>query len=559
MSGQVDLKQVRGGIGKGISRSLDPASAQYVLAMFQKDAPVGDDELNLVQQIAQVMLTRSLEGILTDGLAAGGLDFTGGSGVLNLLPSLIFFNSFPVSVANPDGTGAKVAVNLPSVASLSGSQTRSDLVWLEFWFEEVGPAGVLANGASSSVFKLGGMGNSTLTNVILNPTLNEELTRRVQLRWRVRTESSRTTIGNSPNNTNGLVAQGGNASEPDDLDTTTYVPSSLRRFVEIDSSSKLHRAGDPTSQAMSQALGAVDGYVWALPVAVVSRRAGQTTIASGDIASSMPRAQLKLQVPRSTIYPPLPDPLPGELNLPQRLIYEGVAVDSLTGQGSDTQTLATQSLAVKFTVTAAPEFVQVGNTIQVSRAALRLKTDSGSALGRDITVELRANASVTLNSVTYDVPANTVLASFVLPGRWLTDAARWISVPLDVAVAQGAKVWLVVRSAGDAAVDPLWECEAATPPDANHTPRYSVASNPTTVDWQTGSVINVAPPLHAALYTGYAGAVVHALEGSTPVVSFVEYDSDGNVTYTGSKDASGARLAHFSYQGGVIARLDEVV
>nr|WP_304101039.1 hypothetical protein [Mitsuokella multacida] len=136
--------------------------------------------------------------------------------------------------------------------------TREDLAYLEAWFEEVAPTGSPEDD-DESVYKYGGLASGTVANDILDPTAEDETSRRIQLRWNIRTAAD-VNFTNYPagiNNTDRVKARGGNNSDTD------YGYASL--------GNGLYCAGDGSSAACT-ALKCVDGYVYAIPLFHVHRR-----------------------------------------------------------------------------------------------------------------------------------------------------------------------------------------------------------------------------------------------------------------------------------------------
>lgn len=141
--------------------------------------------------------------------------------------------------------------------------TRVDLAFLEFWQEQIN--------YTESILQYGGAANSTLPNDLLDSRIGLETTRRVQLKWRIRVAGGIDSIGHpnlldDPN----VKAWGGTGS------ITTWA------FSQTANDTGLFVAGDGTSMAQAN-LNTTDGYVYAIPLIQVNRRATITAIASTDL------------------------------------------------------------------------------------------------------------------------------------------------------------------------------------------------------------------------------------------------------------------------------------
>ncbi|MGN0958618.1 MAG: hypothetical protein ACI4OK_06775, partial [Selenomonas bovis] len=142
------------------------------------------------------------------------------------------------------------------VAPNSGS--REDLAFLECWFEEVAPSGSPEDD-DENVYRYGGIASGTLANDLLDSVAGAETTRRIQLRWNIRTvtDVNFTNYPKGVDNGDRVKARAGAQSD------TNYTFGSV--------GNGLYRAGDG-SEAACSTLKCVDGYVYALPLFRVHRR-----------------------------------------------------------------------------------------------------------------------------------------------------------------------------------------------------------------------------------------------------------------------------------------------
>lgn len=241
----------------GFSRILNPEARDFTMVAFQQAKPLLDSEMNLMQLIQNKQkadLIRNLlsPGIITMNTTTGVTDKKNtvriSSAVANMNGWLLYLYG-----ANRTDTASDIIF---SAAPYNGS--REDLAYVEAWFEEVAPTGSPEDD-DENVYKYGGLASGTVANDILDPTAEDETSRRIQLRWNIRTvaDINFTTYPEGVNNTDRVKARGGNNSDTD------YGFASL--------GNGLYRAGDGSTSACSS-LKCVDGYVYAIPLFRVHRR-----------------------------------------------------------------------------------------------------------------------------------------------------------------------------------------------------------------------------------------------------------------------------------------------
>jgi hypothetical protein len=184
---------------------------------------------------------------------------------INLTPFSAIMNGYEVYAFGGNGTKGSTKV---TVGTAPAAGTRDDLVLLEAWFELITP--------SSTIDAYGGKDQGTVTNDLVDSDIKAETSRRTQLKWRIRSVSG-VAFASYPNGVNDPVvkAQGGAATPT----TLTFSSADGRLFIAGSGSTS-----DKTT------LNTVDGYVYALPLAKVTRRAGVTAIASTDIADLRKRS-----------------------------------------------------------------------------------------------------------------------------------------------------------------------------------------------------------------------------------------------------------------------------
>ena len=241
----------------GLSRILNPGNSSFSMVTFQQAKPLLDSELNLSQQIQNKARADIIRALLSPGILSMTTitDVTDRKNALRISNAVANVNGWLVYL---NGQNRSDALSDIIFAAAPYNGTREDLAYLEAWFEEVAPTGSPEDD-DESVYKYGGLASGTVANDILDPTAEDETSRRIQLRWNIRTAAD-VNFTNYPagiNNTDRVKARGGNNSDTD------YGFASL--------GNGLYRAGDGSSAACT-ALKCVDGYVYAIPLFRVHRR-----------------------------------------------------------------------------------------------------------------------------------------------------------------------------------------------------------------------------------------------------------------------------------------------
>lgn len=256
-----DLVRIIGSSPYGVSKYQQSLLAYWTAILIQKNHALGDSEGNLLgSQLAQAS-QRIWSGLGGAGLLA--LCTPGASGVANVAR----LHSGAAGVqALIGGTIAELrsaadAVTLDvTLSAPPGSGTRTDMIYLEVWQEEVQPT-ISPEAASNLVYKRGNTSNATpLANDLVVVT-STETARRLQVRYAIRAAAD-------------VVALSA-------ITTAGYAYTAGPVVGE-------YLAGDGSLIA-AQALGTADGYKRAIVLATVARSAGVTTIAAIDISASAAR------------------------------------------------------------------------------------------------------------------------------------------------------------------------------------------------------------------------------------------------------------------------------
>lgn len=241
----------------GFSRILNQGSRNFSMVAFQQAKPILDSEMNLTQLIQNKARADLIRTILKPGIISikTTTDVTDKKNTLRISEAVANMNGWLLYLYGANRTDASSDIVF-TPAPYNG--TREDLAYLEAWFEEVAPT-ESPEDDDENVYKYGGLASGTVANDILDPTAEDETSRRIQLRWNIRTAAD-VNFTNYPagiNNTDRVKARGGNNSDTD------YGYASL--------GNGLYRAGDGSSAACT-ALKCVDGYVYAIPLYHVHRR-----------------------------------------------------------------------------------------------------------------------------------------------------------------------------------------------------------------------------------------------------------------------------------------------
>ena len=241
----------------GFSRILNQENRNFSMVAFQQAKPILDSEMNLTQLIQNKARADLIRTILEPGIISikTTTDVTDKKNTLRISEAVANMNGWLLYLYGANRTDASSDIVF-TPAPYNG--TREDLAYLEAWFEEVAPTGSPEDD-DESVYKYGGIASGTVANDILDPTAEDETSRRIQLRWNIRTAAD-VNFTNYPygiNNTDRVKARGGNNGDTD------YGYASL--------GTGLYRAGDGSSAACT-ALKCVDGYVYAIPLYHVHRR-----------------------------------------------------------------------------------------------------------------------------------------------------------------------------------------------------------------------------------------------------------------------------------------------
>lgn len=256
----------------GLSRILNPGNSSFSMVTFQQAKPLLDSELNLSQQIQNKARADILRALLSPGILSMTTitDVTDRKNALRISNAVANVNGWLVYLNGQNRSDALSDIVF-SAAPYNGS--REDLAFVEVWFEEVAPSGSPEDD-DENVYRYGGIASGTIANDLQDSVAGDETTRRIQLRWNIRTATdvNFTSYPKGVDNGDRVKARAGAQSD------TNYTFGGV--------GNGLYRAGDGSSAACTT-LKCVDGYVYALPLFRVHRR-NQTAYDATDNKEGAP-------------------------------------------------------------------------------------------------------------------------------------------------------------------------------------------------------------------------------------------------------------------------------
>lgn len=264
MANPIALRNI---IGKtatgGVGSVLTPDDRAFAMLLMQTGNAGSHAEINLLQQLFDMRLAELTQLISFSGWTSREELITGAPANSFYLPAdWVHVNGRLLYVADPAGVNERVTVGAGSPPEAG---TRTDLIFLEHWLQEVAPTGSTEDD-DEDVYQYGGVGNSTVANDILLASMpsiegSKESSRRIQMRWRIRAVQDAEEMTDAT-----VLAQGGR-----DAPQATFV------FVPDGRDPNLWVSGAGT-QGAGEDLMTVNGRVYGIPIATLLRSAGDSTI-----------------------------------------------------------------------------------------------------------------------------------------------------------------------------------------------------------------------------------------------------------------------------------------
>jgi hypothetical protein len=274
--------------GGGVSRVLDPTGTEFVEVIWQEGKPPLDAEVNLLQELSMNFTRRTV----LRGAPSGWLgnetnplmDYTTNPSWSNWLKfgkqrsgELQSFmwaavNGWIIPVGgtktgtppgSPNDTDTTNWITLDPPPSNAGD-FRIDFVFLEVWLARIPPNPATTNKpAASSIYRYGNVegGFSYIADDLQDIDIGFETTQRVQVQYRVRVAKGLVGFASYPDGFDPVVVKAQGAATA----VTSFTFQNMKNTL---GDPGLWRAGD----GLTNSLGTVDGYVYAIPIAAVFRR-----------------------------------------------------------------------------------------------------------------------------------------------------------------------------------------------------------------------------------------------------------------------------------------------
>jgi hypothetical protein len=278
-----------------VSRTLDPTNKSLVTVIGIHDNRITDADVNLIQDLQDY----KRQELLSDVTCSGGLTYA--PMVFNpylansfTIPAFdVLFRGEVVRIGGHNSSDlTKNIVTLPQPVfwanGVSGDPARIYIVYLEIWFEELNPdtpEGYYVDASDLLYYYPYGCVNAAVSNMIPNDTVDpfqgEETTHRSQIQWALRAQSvamsydfSTYAFGLDPG-TSSAETIWGQASQPAPVNGSPY---QFTNMAAITGDSGLWRAGNGV---YTNELATMDGYTYAMPVAVVlQKNTGQFNVST---------------------------------------------------------------------------------------------------------------------------------------------------------------------------------------------------------------------------------------------------------------------------------------
>lgn len=350
--------------GAGTTRTLSAKDRGFTHVIWQDGKPPLDSELNLMASVDLERMRLSLSSQMLSGFFSDTTrsreDFVfdrSWSNQFGFGPSRKSFQNFDTEETSPAvfahvgghlvqvaGTDSEGIMNVLKLYPPPESDSRIDFVFLEVWTAILQPNPSTDNKPSSTtIWKYGNVkhGGSNVTDDLEYAAFGAETTKRIQVQYRLRVHGSGFGLGSGVNletHPDGLGDPNINAQGAQSSPVSGYGFTNQRSNGDAG----LWRSGEGDS-ASRQALGTVDGYVYAIPVCAVFRRASGAYVAVSDSGNPNQNAGF-LRTPSTTT---LSDALEGARELTTLTLSEDllassgvntpieVSVSGLTGSGLD--------------------------------------------------------------------------------------------------------------------------------------------------------------------------------------------------------------------------------
>jgi hypothetical protein len=264
--------------GAGVSGYLDPTGRNFETVVFQAGKPVVDSELNLTQELRASPGSGWISPEILRATSNADFLLMAGADYVLLAPLMASINGWDI-VVNQTGIISGNRLNLTAGPTGAGAH-RTDLIVLEVWRRLLSP--IPSTDGKSPQFRIYKNGNVKLYD-LADPTLdlNEnfsddlidsavgtETTKRVQLQYRLRVIPNvdlMTYPQGLDDPTVDVRSVPVSATSPDGA----IIPTMSWANLSSEGEPGLWRAGDGNPM---NALGTVDGFIYATPLCAIFRR-----------------------------------------------------------------------------------------------------------------------------------------------------------------------------------------------------------------------------------------------------------------------------------------------
>lgn len=413
------------GLGSGVSRFLDAKDRQFAATVFQMSKPPLDSEFNLISFSELEARAETVRAEVPSGWLMNEsnprADFTTNPNNSNsfyfgrnqsgevrnlnwavvngwLIPVTGTKTGAPPLAANNADSWNRILLNPPSTST---GGNRAEFAFLEVWLQriDVDPAPpTVAPGKPQRgfVYRFGNVegGFSYLPDDLVDPDMNFETTKRVQIQYRIRVVSdinlSQYPEGFDPTL---VFAQGA-------LTAVSVIPFANMRQALGDPGLWRAGTGDPTT------FGTVDGYVYAVPLCAAFRRNGAGFSDVGNMAGAFNRNSKAITRADATTYT-------AGITLPADLSETATSfvLTSITGTVLDTMNSFGEAY---FKID--DEIIRINNIVAVSPTNFTITIDRGQL--QTVVRSHKSGTAVTLYTVRPDgLFADQITATDILDLR----------------------------------------------------------------------------------------------------------------------------------------------
>ena len=456
--------------------SINDDNSSFDSVIFQQGKSLLDFDLN----VAQTVLKNMIEGLAKSILNGSGflnqitsgttIAYSSGDKKLTIQPLSVNILGRILRISGVDGSPIQYEFNNSSDPVVTNA---NKFIWLEVWYQEIVPTSTIesinpsvltsSEKKDSTIYQYGGKDNTslTLTNTLLDINFGAETTRRIQLRWRLRTTSVSSLqdgflLGTSDNSNEAVQATGGRLAPPITSDSKVFsffrsnnyvlnngdntvlgaasMRNSLKDFV-TQNDSNIFIAGRGTS-ADALLLNTVDGRVYGLPIGYISSLgavsisanivgisvSGSTTSSTGgfgniNISGGSISSSSELSIQGSSLSLASTGPNSKITSSSLELIYNGTAASPILSFSANSGTgLFYGNSSLKFSVSGLEKMALSSTGLSVSGNISATNSGSVIYIGNASTSGLTAGTSMitNLNAPTFSSPSVSITGGTIV-------------------------------------------------------------------------------------------------------------------------------------------------